>query len=66
MKYEGIKKNIKKQYVEQKKHIQGTGGGAPIPQPGPFTEEEKELTQTISLSVEGLKNMIDSDGGNRT
>lgn len=43
-------------------YARGTGGGPYIPPPTPKTDEEKELLETIKLSVEGLNNIFDSDG----
>lgn len=49
-------------YSRGLKYVKGTGGGPFVPPPSPKTEEEKELLQTIKLSVEGLTNQFDSDG----
>lgn len=42
-------------------YVRGTGGGPYVPPVGTKNEEEKELLETIKLSVEGLNNPNDSD-----
>ncbi|CAH1967794.1 unnamed protein product [Acanthoscelides obtectus] len=54
-KYEAIKKELKKKYSSHKCYMLGTGGGASKEEPKPETEEEKELLQTIIVSVEGVR-----------
>nr|CAI5839280.1 unnamed protein product [Callosobruchus analis] len=62
MKYESVKKELKKRYMEHKAHIQGTGGGEEWAPPKPHCEEEeKELLSTISVAAEGLTSETDSD-----
>ncbi|KAG5898173.1 hypothetical protein JTB14_013217 [Gonioctena quinquepunctata] len=61
MKYEGIKKDMKKKCADNKTNLRGTGGGHHVPPPHPPNEEEKELYETISMSIHGLKNPSDSD-----
>lgn len=53
---------MKKERAKNKAYARGTGGGQYIPPPATNTEEEKELMQTIEISVEGLTNALDSDG----
>lgn len=52
---------MKKERAKNKAYARGTGGGQFIPPPATNTEEEKELLETIEVSVEGLTNTYDSD-----
>lgn len=61
-KYKAVKKKIRSEYSNNQKYVKGTGGGPHIPPPTPKTEEEKQLLETIKLSVEGLSNPFDNDG----
>ncbi|VEN55800.1 unnamed protein product, partial [Callosobruchus maculatus] len=61
MKYDSIKKDLKKKNANHKMYVQGTGGGEQRPSPKPYCEEENQLLATISVAVEGLNSETDSD-----
>ncbi|KAG5871649.1 hypothetical protein JTB14_037074 [Gonioctena quinquepunctata] len=61
MKYECIKKDMKKKCADNKTYLRGSGEGHHVPPHHPPTEEEKQLYETISMSIHGLKNPSDSD-----
>ena len=61
-KYEAIKKELKKKHSQYKCYLNGTGGGKFVPPPTPSTEDEKALSETIAISIEGLQSQYDSDG----
>lgn len=59
MKYDGLKKQLKKKVAEQKRQLYGTGGG---PMVGIKLEDyEEKLYSIMKLNVEGLPSRGDSD-----
>ncbi|CAH0562820.1 unnamed protein product [Brassicogethes aeneus] len=61
LKYEAVKKELKKNFSSHKKYVLGTGGGRHVPEPAVQTEEENELFHTIAISASGLESRFDSD-----
>nr|CAH7755404.1 unnamed protein product [Callosobruchus chinensis] len=61
LKYESVKKELKKRYTEHKAYVLGTGGGEERAPPKPYCELEKELLAAISVAAEGLTSETDSD-----
>lgn len=60
IKYEGLKRSLKKKKAANKTEIYKTGGG-PV-ETTPYTDFEEKLLSILLLSIEGLSPFDDSDG----
>ncbi|VEN51880.1 unnamed protein product [Callosobruchus maculatus] len=57
--YGRVKKNVKKEYSEEKCYSQGTGGGPPRKET--FTNIENEIKEILGTRIEGLPSEFDGD-----